>query len=196
MSIIELPPVEEMLDMAHWAVEREEWDMLAEFVTLVRRPGEILSPATIVIMAGDIHPYDYPKIMSDMTLKELERRAEGETSDIGPCALLLNVEGYSVEEPGVNASDAEKERFRRDRFERNFHERDDRREVKMASVADLSGRMVTATRYRDNDTITERLYAPGDPAIGGNLPEGLVYAATTLGRSLKAAGLWDEGKII
>ncbi len=179
-----MPPSSEMARMARQAVERDEWDLYTEFVTLHWRltseDGYSLQPGSVAIFAGDIDPGDYPRMMALMALKISKELID----DDHPCAYLLSIEGWSVPEPASDVSEEEKAKFEHDRRNHLFHTRDDRREVKTGMVASLDGRICMAHRYRDVEGVEEETYGFGDAKLGGRLPLALVTVARGMGAAL------------
>ena len=197
MSVM-LASDDELMKMARWAaVERDlHWDMAHEFVILKLHEGSLI-PGTVVIFAGDIDPRDYPQMMISLALDELVRRyddseeAEELRRSDPPCAFMLVVEGYGVMMPTTDAPESEKKQFEHDRLERNFVNRPDRREVRMATIADLNGRIATVTKYRDTGDIEERILEPDSDEIGGRLTSALIRVAQAFGVAMRESGLWD-----
>ncbi len=154
--------------------DHDEWDSPHHFVTLHWEDGELRCGTWAVIMP-DIHPAQYPKVMA-----KIARECHEKDPDHPPYGYLLQFESYGVAEPGPEASDEEREQFRRDRLGRTFHQRADAVEMVGAWCADIHGRVWSAARRRGEDKIHEKFYQPGR-APGGQMIEGLLAVAYATG---------------
>ena len=190
-TITSLPPARKLAEMARWAITRsDEWDQFHEFVILDWHPeegdGGLLAPAVVSLIAGDIHPEQYPEVMASMAIDSLAKEPEKP-----PCAYLLMIEGFGVFAPEAGATPEELEKFEEDRKNRTYHTRPDAREMKMAAVADITGRCWTATKYREADRLEEAEYAYGDHDFGGQMARALVAVARSTGFALRHTGRWS-----
>lgn len=172
------PPRDVFAAAARKAIEdHDKWDAPHSFETL-HWDGEKLRTMTYLCIMTDVNPPDYPKVMARAASEELERNPEDPAY-----GYLLRLESFGVREPGPEASEAEREQYRRDRLARTFHERPDAIEACTAWAVDVHGRMWAATKTRDNPgRIHEVFYQPGR-APGGSAIRGLLRVAYATGVS-------------
>lgn len=124
----------------------------------------------------DVDPLDYPTLMAKAAVEEL-----GEHPDEPAYAYLLQIEVFAVTEPGLDASEEEREQYDRDRIGRTFHQRNDAIETCVAWVADVHGRLWSAAKVRNRPGgISEAYYQPGSTP-GGQMIRGLLAVATATG---------------
>lgn len=138
------------------AVEaHNSWDSPHGF-TILHWDGENLTGQHHVCIMPDIDPAEYPMLMRRAAL-----HYRTECPDRPAYAFLLQVEAYSVTEPGPGASAAVRAQFNADRANRRFHTRPDAFETMAAWCIDIHGRGARASKTRvAPDTIEERFYTP------------------------------------
>jgi hypothetical protein len=178
-----VPPRDVLAAAARRAVadDHDEWDAPYCFQPL-HWDGQALTYRTHVCIMPDVHPAGYPALMAEAAARELT-----EHPDDPAYAYLLQIEAHGVEAPGLDATEAEREQYRRDRVGRTFHRRPDATEAAVSWVADVHGRVWTAAKPRENpELINERFYPPGR-APSGHLIAGLLAVAYTTG--VRAYGL-------
>lgn len=158
-------------------IERhDEWDSLHHFLTLHQEGGG-LRIGTFAAIDPAIHPNEYPDMMAGIAHKELE-----EGPDDPACAYLLQIEAWGVTEPRKGATLQERMQFQADRLGRTIHQRDDAYEQACAYLADVHGRLWSATKRRDQPgVIAEQFHPPGPRQPGGQMISGLLCVAQATG---------------
>jgi hypothetical protein len=155
--------------------EHREWDSPHSFLTL-RWDGDSLSCRTWVCIMPDVDPVKYPAVMMGTVREELEKYP-----DDPAYGYLLQGEFFGTEEPGADASAADREQYERDRIGRTFQQRPDAAEACIAWAADIHGRLWSAAKTRTNpDRIQEAFYQPGR-APRGQMIRGLLTVAYATG---------------
>jgi hypothetical protein len=154
----------------------DEWDSPYCIVTLhPDGEGEGLHPGTWVTVMPDVDPRSYPALIA---------RAAAETQDRMPedpaYAYAFQGEFFGMEDPGPKADAAERERFRKARVTRTFHEQPDATETAIAWVADVHGRTWYCAKARKDGEIAERFYRTGG-GHGGAIVDALVRAGRITG---------------
>jgi hypothetical protein len=154
----------------------DEWDAPHTFITLHLTEDGQVAPWTFGCILTDIDPGDYTRVMSSLALEELKRdRAHP------AYAYLLQVEAWGVIKPEPGASEAERAAFDAAARNRTFHALPGAVENCTAWVADIHGRLWSATKTRkDPQTICEHFYRPGK-APEGPLIAGLLAVAQATG---------------
>lgn len=160
--------------------QHDQWDSPHCF-QILGRDGACRSYAAI---APDVHPDQYPALMSGLAGKRLE-----EHPDDPAYAYLLQIEGWGVADPGPDAAQEERRQFEADRRGRTFHARPDRIETVTAWCADIHGRLWSAARVRGDEGIRECFYPPGSRMAGGQFVRAILAVALTTG--VMAWGLPD-----
>lgn len=183
---VTLAPQEELLKIARWAITRDDdWDMFPEFVTLHwDAENEKVGLGTVAIFAGDIPPESYPQAMMAMAVGDVGKAP-------ATTAYLFVIEGYGVIPPKADASQEEKDQFEHDRINRGFHARDDKFEVKMALVADITGKTWMVTKYREDGKVVDSTEDEGLKSLGGRMPDAVQRIALATGKMYELAGAWD-----
>jgi hypothetical protein len=152
-----------------------EWDAPHCFQTL-HLDGGSLVPRTFACIMTDINPTDYPRLMAGMAADQHDRDP-GDPA----YAYLLQVEAFGLTEPGPEASAAELAAYHQARRGRTFHLMPGAVETCTAWVADIHGRVWTATKTREHpEEVHEHFYRPGK-APGGPLITGLLAVAEAAG---------------
>lgn len=161
--------------------DHDEWDSPHSFLTL-HWDGEKLSVRTFVCIMPDVDPVKYPALMMKAAREELEK-----DPDDPAYGYLIQGEFFGTTEPGADASEEERDQFRRDRLGRTFHQRPDATEACIAWAADIHGRLWSAAKTRtDPGHIHEVFYQPGR-APHGQMIDGLIavaYATGVIGHGL------------
>lgn len=173
-----VPPRSVFAAAARREVEQfhDEWDAPHAFITLHLEADGQLAARTFGCIMTDIDPAQYTKVMAGLALQELEAdRAHP------AYAYLLQVEAWGADVPGPGASAAERAAFDAAARNRGFHALPGATEKCTAWVADIHGRLWSASKTRkDPQTIHEHFYRPGkDP--GGPLITGLLAVARATG---------------
>jgi hypothetical protein len=151
------------------------WDAPHCFQTL-HMSGDDLVPRTFACIMTDINPTDYPRLMGQMAADQHARDPRDPAY-----AYLLQIEAFGMVEPGPEASAAELAAYHQARRGRTFHLMPDAVECCTAWVADIHGRLWSASKTRDDpDTVRESFYRPGK-APGGPLVTGLLAVAAAAG---------------
>ena len=171
-----VPPRSVFADAARREVEaHDEWDAPHCFQTL-HLDGDDLVCRTMACIMTDIHPTDYPRMMTALAAEEYARRP-----DDPAYAFLLQIEGFGLAEPGPEASAAELAAYHQARRGRTFHLMPNAVETCTVWVADIHGRLWSAAKTRQRpDEVQEAFYRPGK-APGGPLIRGLLAVAETAG---------------
>jgi hypothetical protein len=145
-----------MADAARHAVEQHNrWDGLHAFETLAW-DGEKLGGGIYAAIDPGFEIGAYPKIMRNIAARQLI-----DCPDSPACAYLLLMEAHSVELP-ADATPAQRRQHKEDMRNRVLDKRPDAREICIAYVADVWGRIWIARKYRDDDRrIMESFHRPG-----------------------------------
>lgn len=152
------------------------WDQPPMFTTWTW-DGTSLSPRAPAVLDSSVHPDLLPELITSLAARDY---AEHE----GPpyaYAYQLTFEGFAVAGPAADASLGMKLLHEIDRAARAYHKRIDSIELVSALVADVHGRLFTATAYRsERGHVEERRYPPGRHP-GGKVSTALIAAATATG---------------
>lgn len=173
-----LPPRDVFAAAARRAVEElhTEWDSPHSFQILCW-DGANLNCRTYACLMPDIDPPKYPAMMTGLAREDHEKHP-GEPA----YAYLLQIECFGVTAPLPGATKDEIVQYNVDRMGRTFHQRADAVESCTAWVADIHGRLWTASKTRDKPSqINEAFYPPGKLPVGGQMINGLLAVAQATG---------------
>jgi len=174
------PPRGPFAAVARKAVEdHDEWDSMHQFVTFGWDGGK-LSAHTAVVIDPAIHPDDYPAMLRDQVARE-NAAHPGRPS----YAFLLQIEAHGVTGPAGDATDAERAEFEAARRTRTFHRLPQAREICVAYLADVHGRLWTAGKERGReDRLEEHFYG----VLAADRPGGqFIRALVSIGYAQGAA---------
>jgi hypothetical protein len=152
-----------------------EWDQPATFA-IWTWDGTRLLPRAAAVIDPAFNPDGYPELITSLASRDYAGH-EHEPA----YAYQLTHEGYGVTPPGPDASPAEVLLHKLDSRTRGYQDRIDRIEVAMALIADVHGRLFTATVYRQlPGQIAEIRFRPGGhPA--SRITDALITVATVAG---------------
>lgn len=136
----------------------DEWDSPHCIVTLHPDGDGGLRPGTWVCVMPDVDPRSYPSLIARAAAE-----TQAKTPEDPAYAYAYQGEAYGMEDPGPKAPEAERERYRRARVTRTFHEQPEAMEVAIAWVADIHGRWWSCAKARKGGGLTERFHGPGTP---------------------------------
>jgi hypothetical protein len=154
---------------------RTEWDQPAEFTTWTW-DGTRLYLRGLTLIDPEVNPDSYPGLIASIASRDY-------SDHIGdpPYAYQLTAEGYGVAPPEPDASSGRKLLQKLDSATRAYHKRIDAVELATTLLADVHGRLFTATAYRNQPGRVEEIrFAPGRHP-GGKIGTALVSAATVTG---------------
>jgi len=151
-----------------------EWDAPHALASVYRDGKGGACYGTVTLIDPALHPGLYPAVISS-------RAAEDSAKQGPPYAFLLQAEMFGTTEPGADASPADRALYEADRQARTFHLRKDAVEIAQAWVADVHGRLWSATKVRGQDGIQESFYRPGSGIPGGQMIDALLAAARDYG---------------
>jgi hypothetical protein len=151
-----------------------EWDAPHALASVYRDGNGGARYGTVTIIDPALQPALYPALIS--------ARAAGDAAKGGPpYAFLLQAEMFGTFEPSADAPPADRALYEADRKARTFHLRKDAVEIAQAWVADVHGRLWSATKVRGKDGIQESFYRPGSGIPGGQMITALLAAAADYG---------------
>jgi hypothetical protein len=142
----------------------DDWDSPHALVTLHPDGNGGLRPHTWVAIMLDIHPLQFPGLISRTASEALAKHPEDP-----PYAYGFLSEGFGMKDPGPDAPPEEQERFRRARDGGTFHEQPEAYETADAWVADVYGRLWHCRRYRATGEVGETFHAAGVTVAGGHV---------------------------
>ena len=152
----------------------DKWDSPHALASVYRDGKGGARYGTVTIIDPALHPDLYPSLIGKRAAEDAERQGP-------PYAFLLQIEAFGTAGPAEDAAPADKALFQADRIARTFHLRKDAVEVVQVWVADVHGRLWSATKARGReDEIEERFYRPGSE-LGGQMIEALLAAARDYG---------------
>lgn len=175
----QVPPREPFAAACRKAVsDHDTWDSPHQFVTF-SWDGTGLRPNTVAMIMPDVHPDDYPAMLRKVVAEE--------NAEPGPraYAFLLQVEAHGVGEPPED-DDAEQAIFHVARRTRTFHRLPQAREICVAYMADVHGRVWTAAkeRGREDEPVSESFYG----VLAADRPGGqFIRALVSIGYAQGAA---------
>lgn len=153
-----------------------QWDS-PPAVADIRWDGTRARLRTWCMIASDIHPGQYPKIINSRAYDSLRS-----TPKKLPHALMIQVEAHTVTEPGTDATREERAAYQRDRVNRTFYQRPDAVEKAAVFIADIRGRLWLAEKIRGRDGIAEWYWEmDAEDFPGGPVPVTLQSAALAIG---------------
>ncbi len=175
MANTTLPAAGPFAQLARDALEARDWDEIHAFatVTLEEDGPQVRTYAGI---DPALNPDAYPLVMMQIAREDITRNEDA------PYAFMMEFEAFGVLEPPPSAPEEEKEQFDSDRRTRNFHSRPDAEEIASVYIADVNGRLWTATKYRVTGQVEEQFYdGAAPPPLGGQFIRALLAIAHSVG---------------
>lgn len=120
-----------------------DWDSLHSF-TLLTWDGTALYPSMIAVIDTSIHPDQYPDMLRGLLVESLARRFREEPKSDPVVACMLQIEAYGITAGPSGMIAEEREAFAR----REAHTLPHRFECAIVYLADISGRVWSATKIR------------------------------------------------